>query len=725
MQDQRQSGTAQEHGLDNQARARLLLLIITLIAPVVFAVPASSAAPTMSDIPITYRGFSYGASFAGNATNDKPQSKVWWNDGSWWSLMLDPTDSQVQVFELMPDHTWRPTGTVVDNRPDSTGDALWDGTKLYVASRQASSPLRVVRFSYSPSTRRYTGDAGFPLNVNTGGSESAAIAKDSTGRLWITYTRSKQVWVAHTTTSETTWSAPFVPPVADTTITSDDISSIVAFKGRVGVMWSNQTSGTFRFAVHQDGAAADAWTLETALQGTGMADDHINLKTLAGDASGRVHAAIKTGQDELPGVSPSDPLVMVLTRSEGGTWNSAVAGTVADKHTRPMIVLDESNDELIFLAVRGSLIMYKRSSLSSIVFPAGRGDVFMQQDSTRLNSPSGSKHPVNSTTGLVILASSITDYFYYHGEMAIRGSTPVADTAAPSVPSDLSAVADSTSSVRVRWTASSDNVGVTGYRLFRNGAEVAQPVDTLFTDGGLSAATTYSYEVAAVDAAGNTSARSAPVSVTTPAVAPTTAISFRAATAGSNATATSLTIERPAGTSAGDLLLASVDVRGKPAVSAPAGWTLLRRDQAGNTMTKATYYKVASSGEATSYTWTFSAAQGAAGTLSSYVGVSPQQPVEVAAGQTNARSTTITAPAVTVSGGAMVVGLFGHAASVAISPPPSFTERAEASGGSSYQVTSESADRTWATAGTTGTLSATATATAVSVGHTVALRPAG
>ncbi|WP_371915717.1 galactose-binding domain-containing protein [Paenibacillus odorifer] len=65
------------------------------------------------------------------------------------------------------------------------------------------------------------------------------------------------------------------------------------------------------------------------------------------------------------------------------------------------------------------------------------------------------------------------------------------------------------------WTASTDNVGVTGYRVFRGGVEVGAPTDTSFSDTGLTASTAYSYMVKAVDAAGNLSANSNTASATT------------------------------------------------------------------------------------------------------------------------------------------------------------------------------------------------------------------
>jgi chitodextrinase len=77
--------------------------------------------------------------------------------------------------------------------------------------------------------------------------------------------------------------------------------------------------------------------------------------------------------------------------------------------------------------------------------------------------------------------------------------------------------------VNLSWTASTDNVGVTGYRVYRDGTLVASPTSTSVSITGLSASTTYSFRVSAVDAASNASAQSSPVSVTTPAAPDTTA----------------------------------------------------------------------------------------------------------------------------------------------------------------------------------------------------------
>jgi len=109
-------------------------------------------------------------------------------------------------------------------------------------------------------------------------------------------------------------------------------------------------------------------------------------------------------------------------------------------------------------------------------------------------------------------------------------STPAPpDTTPPTAPTNLTATAASPSQIDLAWTASTDNVGVTGYRVERcqgaacsNFAQIAAPTATTFSDTGLTASTSYSYRVRATDAANNLSAYSSTASASTPAPPDTT-----------------------------------------------------------------------------------------------------------------------------------------------------------------------------------------------------------
>ena len=96
-------------------------------------------------------------------------------------------------------------------------------------------------------------------------------------------------------------------------------------------------------------------------------------------------------------------------------------------------------------------------------------------------------------------------------------SAPPPDTTPPTAPTSLVTTVASSSQINLSWTASTDNVGVTGYKVERcqgaacsNFAQIATPTATSFNDTGLTASTSYSYRVRATDAEGNLSTFSGP-----------------------------------------------------------------------------------------------------------------------------------------------------------------------------------------------------------------------
>jgi chitodextrinase len=115
-----------------------------------------------------------------------------------------------------------------------------------------------------------------------------------------------------------------------------------------------------------------------------------------------------------------------------------------------------------------------------------------------------------------------TPYTYPHPLTVLGGSQPPVDTTAPSIPTNLAATAVSTAQINLSWTVSTDSVGVTGYRVYRGGTQIATSATNSYSDTGLSASTTYTYTVATYDAAGNVSNQSGSASATTQAPADTT-----------------------------------------------------------------------------------------------------------------------------------------------------------------------------------------------------------
>ena len=110
-----------------------------------------------------------------------------------------------------------------------------------------------------------------------------------------------------------------------------------------------------------------------------------------------------------------------------------------------------------------------------------------------------------------------------HSETSTPVMATIPDTEAPTVPSGLTGNASSPTLVDLNWTASTDNVAVDGYTIYRDGSMLTTVTGASLTysDATVSPATTYSYTIDAFDQAGNHSAATDPVMVTTPDPAPT------------------------------------------------------------------------------------------------------------------------------------------------------------------------------------------------------------
>ena len=196
-------------------------------------------------------------------------------------------------------------------------------------------------------------------------------------------------------------------------------------------MWSNQSTDAMYFATHVDGANDSTWqSVKQANQGPGEADDHINLKSLQSDGTGRVYAAVKTSL-----TASNAPLIMLLVRDPStGDWTKSVFGRVSDGFTRPVVMLDTdcaagahvrhgADDERDDLREDGVI--------DNPTFVTGLGTVFMKDAaSSHLNNVTSTKQNVNSSTGLVMLAGNESASRYWWNVDPLGGGPR------PTAPSD-------------------------------------------------------------------------------------------------------------------------------------------------------------------------------------------------------------------------------------------------------------------------------------------------
>ena len=701
----------------------LLTVLLVALGALVVPVAASAAAGDVGVEGPSHVG-------TGSPTGTKRNtSALWFNDGAWWGNLWDTASSDFHIFRFnAATGLWVDTGVATDTRASTHHDVLWDGTTLFVASyrfvndglpAEPNFPTTMRRFSYNPGTKTYSLLSS--TNINNFRVETLTIDKDSTGRVWATWQQGNQIYLNVTGTDGKTWGTPFQHPASLSNVSVDDTSALIAFDGnKMGVMWSRQvddSSDGMYWSYHVDGASNTDWSVPVAaVSGEHSGDDHMNLKWLD-SSGGRVFAAVKTSFTASP-----EPLIQLLSLA-GTTWSAHTIATVAECPNRVIVLIDESTQMLRTFATypkpggttdagvctsTGGAIYEKSVPLDNINFSTAKTARIVDADeyvhnvtSTKQNLNSAAGGTANS--GLLVLADVNATNRYWH---FYDPSVGAGDTTAPSAPAGLASPDHTTNTVALAWDAATDNVGVTGYKLYRDGTQIADQAGRSFSDSGLSPATAYTYTVKAYDAAMNLSAASPPLTVTTNAEAATGIQRQGMGTVVNTTTTTSHTINRPASAAAGQVCVASLALNGSTVSAAPAGWTQFAASTSIANPRLYGYYHVMGVSEPASYTWTTMASVASGGGISCYSGVNTTTPLDTTASVTASAviASAGSVPGVnTTTAGAMLIGAIAINSSntaIAITGPSGMAEVYDVGG-----KRTELDDAIQATAGSSGSKS--------------------
>jgi hypothetical protein len=444
-------------------RACCLAVGIALAALAGTVIPAAA---TAAPVTAGFRDFSYGTTVSA-PTGQKPESKLWFNDGRWWAVLFNTTSKRFEIYgfnrSAQATSAWTSTGVAVDGRRTAEADVKWvSNGKLYVVTHiaegatTADTTVNVKRFGYTPGAQPGTGTYALETTqtVASGAFETAVLERDGVGRLWVTWTAAnatggRSVFVTHTVASDTDFVTPFVLPVPNASnLSADDISTLVATGGKVGVLWSNQATTELRFAVHVDTASDQTWTSKVLCATTKCPDDHLNIKALDGDGTGQAFAIVKTSLNDI--ASPPTAPLIVLYHIDMATlaFDSHTVWTVADNATRGIVLLDkEHRDAYAFSAApccSGGVVYMKRAPFSNLSFPGGPGTPFIQSTTdTKINNPTSTKQSVDSTTGLLVVAGDDGTRFYLHNFLDLAaGAPPPPPPPPPPTTVTLTAIAD-------------------------------------------------------------------------------------------------------------------------------------------------------------------------------------------------------------------------------------------------------------------------------------------
>jgi hypothetical protein len=376
-----------------------------------------------------------------NPSENKNQSKLFFAYGSWWGVLHEPTSREARIQRLdWATQRWHDTGVVVDERPTARADVLFSGDTLYVASAATgTSPVQAVRitaFSFVPDSHRWALRPDFPVTISSLGVSSSLIERAADGTLWAAWIADGRILVTHSTTNDHRWIAPYRPAVAGTDTAGADTSTEQVGMATVGdevvLLWSNQVDDAVFTTSHRAGTGDDVWAPATiVLKGLRLADNHVNIKALP---DGRLFAAIKTSLDTVPAAQPGWDQVLLLDR-QGDAWSSQQFGQIRDKHTRPIVVLDTEQHEVLVFATAptaGGAIYLKSARFDDLKFEVGQGaPALMSADAPAINNATSTKQSVDASTGLVVLASDESIGRYVHLATSLGGPAPGIPTGAP------------------------------------------------------------------------------------------------------------------------------------------------------------------------------------------------------------------------------------------------------------------------------------------------------
>ena len=337
---------------------------------------------------------------------------------------------------------------------------------------------RIRRHRLQPTTFLSFLCAGVALTLALGvGSASAAVAVDKTVTTHQTSSSGTIKSATFSTTAPGELLLAFITSDGPSTGGTQSFSSVTGG----GITWR------LRRRANTQAGTAEIWAANAP---TVLTNASVTATRSKGSYLGSITVVTFTGADQVvdgstaaAGAATGAPSVSLTTTRAGAwvwgvgnDWDRASAHTVGTNQTK----VDE--------------------------YLASVGDTMWVQRQTAPTPLAGTSVTLNDT-------APTTDRWNL---ASIEVLPAVVDSQAPSAPTNLAAGTVTPTQIPLSWTASTDDQGVAGYRVFRGASQVGEPGGTSFTDTTVAANTTYTYTVKAFDAAGNVSEASEPVTVTTP-----------------------------------------------------------------------------------------------------------------------------------------------------------------------------------------------------------------
>lgn len=346
-----------------------------------------------------------------NPTADKPQSKLWYMNGSWWAIL--PTSKGPTIWQRTN------TGWITDDVTNNKLAGVEGRVDTYVIHNKVYAvgvgeyKLDIFCLEHITKANNYSWKVTILHTINLANDESvetATIVIDTQNNIWVSAVAGDKVCIWYGKDDGKKWNKPFV--LADD-IGKDDICTIVNQKNSVRVIWSDQRSEAVKTRIHKNLKKWNLWeTTEIIEQGNKTADDHINT-AIAGD--GTLYVATKNSLDRI-----GKPQFVMRILTDDGIWqNFPVCNLEETKQpTRPIVLTVTNHSDIVLFGytlfdainAKNSIIAfgtinYKTPSVLSNVKPVIQPDLQQSDRKNQVNNVTGPKNSFPENVPWIVLAS--------------------------------------------------------------------------------------------------------------------------------------------------------------------------------------------------------------------------------------------------------------------------------------------------------------------------------
>jgi hypothetical protein len=274
--------------------------------------------------------------------NNTVRGQMWVTSGTWRGAFSDASTG-IYFYTRSGDSFAK--GALIDAVAAGKPDVLWNGSELFILVFKSGSLATLYKYRFSSGS--FVLFPGFPVNLTLAGLANAiALAQDSTGKLWATYTSGPDVHVIWSTSADhLTWNTTGAVLANNISTLTTEAATLTHFGGnKIGVAWGNQASAEYAFRFHRDGDPETSWSSKEVIDCCNpegpAADDHLSLRAAP---DGRVFAVTKD--------SVGNGNLHLFIRSTSGSWSPRITvdSDPTSQPTRPNLVLDVQNDHAYVL----------------------------------------------------------------------------------------------------------------------------------------------------------------------------------------------------------------------------------------------------------------------------------------------------------------------------------------------------------------------------------------